>query len=158
MSCNSVVPHNYCAFLPLNAGLEISTKSDVVVQKLEQVIGLLALEANDAASELRVDEQCLHHILALYVIDACHKRYLLSCGRVRANNRVDVGHRFSADNAVTRLGSYGLLVAGVHCLQAVQALLKLGTEAAICLCQVGKQSIAASWWGIERILRCGISD
>lgn len=44
---HTVVPDNNGALLPLHAGLEISAVGEMVVQELEQSIGLLLLEADN---------------------------------------------------------------------------------------------------------------
>lgn len=52
MRGDSVVPNNNGTLLPLHACLQVGTQSDMVVQKLEQVVALFLLEADNAAREL----------------------------------------------------------------------------------------------------------
>ena len=66
----------------------------MVVQEVEQVVTLFLLEADDAASELWVDIQCL-----------------LASGRVCSHKRVHVGHRLSSYDAVASKCCSSLLVA-----------------------------------------------
>jgi hypothetical protein len=80
-----IVPHNHRVLLPLQTSLQVRTKSDVLVQEIEQMVGLLLLEPYNTASELRVDEQCL-----------------LSRDRVRSHYRVDGRNWLAADYGASR--------------------------------------------------------
>ena len=42
----------------MRTDLEVSTLADVVIQKLEKVVGFLGLEPDDTADEARVDVEC----------------------------------------------------------------------------------------------------
>lgn len=91
MRRHTVIPDHNRARRPLDAGLEVLALGNVVVQKVEQEVALLLLEAHDASAELRVDEEC----------------FFARC-RVRAYQRVDRGYGVAADDAAA--------VAGVVCL------------------------------------------
>lgn len=44
---HTVVPHDHCALLPLNAHVEIGAIGDVVVKELEQIVRFFLLQADD---------------------------------------------------------------------------------------------------------------
>lgn len=48
---HSVVPHNDCALLPLDPGLEVSAVRQVVIQELQKRIRLFLLQANDFSGD-----------------------------------------------------------------------------------------------------------
>lgn len=48
---DAVVPNDDSAALPLNAGLEVGTQGEVVVEELEQGVGLFFFEADNLASD-----------------------------------------------------------------------------------------------------------
>jgi hypothetical protein len=97
MRSHTVVPNNHRVLLPLQASLEIRAQSDVLVQEIEQVVRLLLLEAHDASSELRVDEQ----------------RFLASHG-VSPDDWVNTRDGFATDDATASQSSVRLLVRRVH--------------------------------------------
>lgn len=49
--CDAVVPDHDGSLLPLDAGLEVSAEGDVVVQELEDSLGLLVLQADDVPGD-----------------------------------------------------------------------------------------------------------
>ena len=85
--CNScvgraaVIPQYDRARAPSHSGLELGAFLDVVVEKLEDGVALLLLEADDLSAELPVDEQSL-----------------LPGDRVSADERMDVLHGLSLDD------------------------------------------------------------
>lgn len=48
---NSVVPNDNGAFLPLDTGLEVGAVGEMVVEELEEDVGLLLLEADDVTGD-----------------------------------------------------------------------------------------------------------
>lgn len=59
MSSNPVIPQNDGPRSPLDASLVVGALRDMVVQKLQDIIGLLALETDDATSEPLIHVQRL---------------------------------------------------------------------------------------------------
>ncbi len=49
MLCNTVVPDDDGALLPLDAGLEVGSVCEMVVEELEQCVRLLLLQADNIA-------------------------------------------------------------------------------------------------------------
>lgn len=127
-------PHHNHPLLPLDPRLQIRTHRNMIVQELEQVIALLLLETDNAASELRVDVQGL-----------------LARDGMRADDGVDVADRFAADDGAAGEGTGGLFVAGVHGFQAVEALAERGGEALVGHRHVGEEGVASGCRAIETV-------
>lgn len=51
---NSVIPNHNGALSPLDSGVEVGAPGDVLVQEVQDGIGLLLLETNDLASDWMV--------------------------------------------------------------------------------------------------------
>lgn len=134
MRSDSVVPHNHRPRRPLDARLQVLRKSNVVVQELEQEIRLLLLEAHNPPCELRV-----------------HKQGLFACRRVCAYNRVCTRHGLTTHNTAARSRVLRLLVARMDGFEAVQSLLELGRQAAVCFRLVAEACVAACAGPVEKV-------
>lgn len=131
---NPVIPNHHRLLLPLNSSLEISAKSDVIIQKLQQRIRLFLFIAYDVAGELRVDE----------------KSFLARNG-VRANQWVLSDDWLSAYHSITRSRRLNLLNTRVSSLETVETALEFWGKASISLDLIDEQSISTSSWLIQDI-------
>ena len=60
-------------------------------------------------------------------------------------DRVYIAHRLTAYDGAAGSRVRGLLVAGVHCLEAVEALAELGRETLVCY-EIVSQVVGRSCW------------
>lgn len=89
--CHTIIPHHHRPGRPLDAGLEILTFGNVIVEEVEQVVALFFLEADDAPAELGV-----------------HVEGFLACRWMRAYQRMDGGDWVAPDGAASELACFGL--------------------------------------------------
>lgn len=123
---DSVVPDDDRLLIPLDAGLEVSAVREVIVEELEDGVGLLLLEADDLARELRVDVE-----------------RLLARSRVRADNGMAVDDGLAPLDAVADSGGVDLLDARVGGPEAVQTLLEERAEALVGRDGIDEERVAA---------------
>ena len=57
VSGDPIVPQNHSSWRPLDSTLEILGVCHMIIQKLQQVLALFLLEADDVSCELRIDIQ-----------------------------------------------------------------------------------------------------
>jgi hypothetical protein len=126
-----VIPHHHRPRLIPRADLEVRALREVVVQELQQELGLLLAEADDVAREALV------HVQRLLAGDGvhAHERVLRLDGRA--------AHGPAALAREVRLGD-----GGVHRAQALEALLERGREAVVRLDLGEEEGVAAADLGL----------
>lgn len=150
MLCDSVIPHNHRASLPLDADLEVSAVRQVVVKELEKRIRLLRLQADDAAGDY-VGQRVVFDVKELGLTLRVHVEGFFSCSGMRAYNWVVIDHRFPSLDTSTCSRSVNLLNARMRRLKTVQALLEQRAQSVISLRGIDKQCIATSIRSIENV-------
>lgn len=116
------VPENDASRLPLSTSREVVASEEVLVQKTEDRLTLLLLEADDAAREARVDVE-----------------RLVAGNGVTTDEGVDVLDRLTLDgvSALGGDGTGGLLEAGVLDFEGLEVGGERGGETVVGLCRRG---------------------
>lgn len=140
-----VVPDDNGALLPLDAGLEVGTVGQMVVQELEEGIGLLLLEADDVTSDCNCCQSWQSaERNELQLTLRVNVERLLAGGGVCSDQRVLVDHRVTPLDAAPCGGGVDLLDARVRGLQAMQSLLEEWAEAVVRLHSIDEEGVTSS--------------
>jgi hypothetical protein len=134
VSSDAVVPNNDSPRCPLDSGLNILRKRNVIIKKLEQVIGLFLLESYNTSHELLVHEQSL-----------------FASGRVCSDHRVSVGNRITTHDTTTSKSILCLLMSRVNSLEPMQTLLELWRQSVVGFCLVDETSVATCCGTIQEV-------
>jgi hypothetical protein len=138
VSSDAVVPNNDSSRCPLDSGLDILRKRNVIIQELQQVIRFLLLEPYNTSHKLLVNEQCL-----------------FASGRVCPDQRMSVGNGITTHNAATSKSVLCLLMSRVNSLESMQTLLELWRQSVVGFCLVDETSVASCCGTIQEVQECG---
>ena len=142
---DTVVPNDDSALLPLDARLEVGTVCKVIIQELEDRLGLLLLQANNVAGDYVswLVSTCQRKSVCSLTLRVDEER-LLASSRVCADDRVLIDNGLTTHDATTSTRGIGLLNSRVTSLQAVQTLTEGWAKPLVGLDSVDEESVSAS--------------
>lgn len=138
VSSDAIIPNNDGSRCPLDSGLNILRKRNVIIKKLEEIITFLFLEPYNTPHELLVHEQCL-----------------FASGRVCSDHRMSVGNGITTHNAATSKSVLCLLMGRVNSLEPMQTLLELWRQSVVGFGLVDETGITACWRAVQKVQECG---
>lgn len=151
---NSVIPNHNSSLSPLDAGMEVGAPGDVLVQEVEDGVGLLLLEANDLAGDW-IKLAKADSIVEIGPTLRVDEERLLTGHGVSSNNRVSVDDGLTTLDAALPYTGVDLLDARVSGIQAVKELLERRRQAVVRLGSVGEESVTTDLRDIEDVQEGG---